>query len=751
MPPRAPDATGSARPASTGEPPGHGSAHLARHGQRLVRAGLCWSRLARTVGRWADAGLTERRRQRPPRRHRRLGSCPLRSPAARRPPPSSRPPSTPSRRLPDARARSASRRAADAPARQPARPMPPTPRTSPSRGRAVRHAGRSGRCSTVGADRCRWSTGAYAPRAGGVGACTPPQLRATSARAPRRRPPPLPGALHLARRASWGATPAPGRRDRQPGAPPRGSTRSSTRWPPCPDSRDGPARGRPVATPGPGRRGRCTTSTDPNSTGDLGYDVLGAYVARALWSRRQLLEVMVDFWSNHLNVTCPPRRRRGTPGTSTTRDVIRGTPWGRYTDMLVAVGQAPGDARLPRQRQSATKDAPNENYGRELLELHTVGVDGGYTESDVRQSAARLLTGMSIDDESGEYDYQPDPATTGPVTDAGLSPTPNPRPRREGRRGLPDLPRPPPGDRAADRPQARGPLRRRRPPAALGRPAGGRLPRATTPTIAPVLRALFTLARVRGLGGREGQAAVRGHRLHGAHPRRPPTGPGTDGGSTACYWTARNAGQAPLGWPAPNGYPDVAPAWAGAGGTLAGWNCAPRASGWAADPDHGHPGHLPGADSLLPAALPATHGALVDAARRPPAARPGARRPRARRSAPSSARPPRPPAALAPTPPSAGGCRTSWRCCSTRPSSPPGEDPTMTDTADHAAHAGSRSGCGCPATASLGGVSPPRRAPARPARGVARGIRRVRVLAPRRPRAWPSPDAGYTGDTLVVL
>ena len=72
--------------------------------------------------------------------------------------------------------------------------------------------------------------------------------------------------------------------------------------------------------------------------------------------------------------------------------------------MLVAAAKHPAMlAQL--DNESSTKRAPNENFGREVLELHTVGVDGGYLESDIRRSAL-ALTGMSTDEESGEYHYR---------------------------------------------------------------------------------------------------------------------------------------------------------------------------------------------------------------------------------------------------------------------------------------------------------------------------------------------------------
>src|SRR3954453_17601733 len=141
---------------------------------------------------------------------------------------------------------------------------------------------------------------------------------------------------------------------------------------------------------------------------DLGRAALG----RAAWSRRQLLEVMVDVWSNHLNVTCP------SDNVSDNRhrydaDVIRPHALGRFADLLEAATTHPAMLTYL-DNASSTKKAPNENLGRELLELHTVGVGAGYTEAEVRDSA-RILTGLTVDGE-GAATYRPKWHWTGAVT-----------------------------------------------------------------------------------------------------------------------------------------------------------------------------------------------------------------------------------------------------------------------------------------------------------------------------------------------
>jgi hypothetical protein len=136
-----------------------------------------------------------------------------------------------------------------------------------------------------------------------------------------------------------------------------------------------------------------------------------ATLARQIWSSRQLYEVMVDFWSNHLNVTNP---FDGGWDTRTEYDntVIRANALGRFSDMLVASARSPAMMRYLDNFRS-DKRSVNENYGRELLELHTVGLGAKYTEDDVRQSAY-ILTGRTVDN-NGKFYYDPKRHWTGAV------------------------------------------------------------------------------------------------------------------------------------------------------------------------------------------------------------------------------------------------------------------------------------------------------------------------------------------------
>ena len=162
-------------------------------------------------------------------------------------------------------------------------------------------------------------------------------------------------------------------------------------------------------------------------------------IMRAVYSERQLQEVMVDFWTNHFNVFAGKGADRWLL-ISYDRDTIRPNTFGKFEDLLVATAESPAmlfyldnfqsvspaapqgggqglrqllnnnpqaRARLEQmraQRQAQGQQPPqpqrvkrgiNENYARELMELHTLGVDGGYTQKDV-QEVARCFTGWTI-------------------------------------------------------------------------------------------------------------------------------------------------------------------------------------------------------------------------------------------------------------------------------------------------------------------------------------------------------------------
>ena len=132
-------------------------------------------------------------------------------------------------------------------------------------------------------------------------------------------------------------------------------------------------------------------------------------ILRAVYSERQLQEVMVDFWTNHFNVFAGKGADRWLlPAYD--RDTIRPHVMSKFSTLLQATAQSPAMLFYLDNFQSVSPNANarqrplapqrqrrgiNENYARELMELHTLGVDGGYTQKDV-QEVARCFTGWTI-------------------------------------------------------------------------------------------------------------------------------------------------------------------------------------------------------------------------------------------------------------------------------------------------------------------------------------------------------------------
>ncbi len=134
----------------------------------------------------------------------------------------------------------------------------------------------------------------------------------------------------------------------------------------------------------------------------IAYDLSESKVLHAVYSNRQLEEVLTDFWFNHFNVFFDKGADRYLV-TSYERDAIRPHVLGKFRDLLLATAKHPAmlfyldnwqsvaPGSQPRQKQRGL----NENYARELLELHTLGVDGGYSQKDIVE-VARCFTGWTI-------------------------------------------------------------------------------------------------------------------------------------------------------------------------------------------------------------------------------------------------------------------------------------------------------------------------------------------------------------------
>ena len=126
-------------------------------------------------------------------------------------------------------------------------------------------------------------------------------------------------------------------------------------------------------------------------------ELMRGALARAVFSERQLYEVMVQFWSDHFNID-PSKGDCKWLKVADDREVIRKHALGKFPDMLRASVLSPAmlwylDGRV--NRRENLKEKPNENYARELLELHTLGVHGGYTQRDVME-VARCLSGWTV-------------------------------------------------------------------------------------------------------------------------------------------------------------------------------------------------------------------------------------------------------------------------------------------------------------------------------------------------------------------
>jgi uncharacterized protein (DUF1800 family) len=176
----------------------------------------------------------------------------------------------------------------------------------------------------------------------------------------------------------------------------------------------------PDARPDPG------SMRDPEMRGRLENDVLRkgrqvvtdieeAKLLRAVYGERQLEEVLVDFWFNHFNVFAGKGATRNYVGEYE-REAIRPFVLGHFRDMLGATAKSPAmlfyldnwlssSPASPASRVSPASPARrssglNENYARELLELHTLGVDGGYTQQDI-VNVAKAFTGWTMQPRRG--------------------------------------------------------------------------------------------------------------------------------------------------------------------------------------------------------------------------------------------------------------------------------------------------------------------------------------------------------------
>ena len=318
---------------------------------------------------------------------------------------------------------------------------------------------------------------------------------------------------------------------------------------------------------------------------------------------------MVELFSNHINVTNPSDSVWASR-MSYDRTVIRPYALGRFSDMLVASATHPAMLTYLNNADS-TKDHPNENYGRELLELHTVGIEAGYTERDVLDSA-RIMTGWGVDDQTGLAVYRPEDHWTGPVRVLGFS---HPNSDPDGRAVV----------TAYLRYLAAHPATAARVVKKICTTfMGDSFPtsfyqglitfyRSNGTDVRPVVRRLFATNEWRsGVKLKTPyEDVVSTFRVLGMQLRTTGTADERRSGLEALYWMLQDLRNAPLAWEPPNGYPDVATAWQAADIALGRWNMHQSlAAAWWPSRDNLT---IPEARRLLPATLPTTYGGLVDA------------------------------------------------------------------------------------------------------------------------------------------
>ncbi len=320
-------------------------------------------------------------------------------------------------------------------------------------------------------------------------------------------------------------------------------------------------------------------------------------VMRAVHSKRQLSERMAEFWLDLFNI---PSEELSIDLLDFHHNVIRPNALGNFRDMLFGTARSPAMLYyLDNYLNEA--EHPNENYARELMELHTLGVDGGYTETDVKE-VARAFTGWTIRDatETGFF-FDPNLHDTGEKFILGHT-LPADRGIEDGLQVLTILNSHPSTARFIC-----GKLSVRfvsdNPPPELVESAA-QVWMDNSGEIRPVLRHIFLSEAFRQSVGQKLRRPldffVGTLRASGTEFRE----------RYVMIEMLQDLAQMPYGWQPPNGYPDVAGAWANSSGLLARWNVAMTLTHGAwSDPDM---------QSLMTNHLierigqPATAGELVD-------------------------------------------------------------------------------------------------------------------------------------------
>ncbi|MFC8848125.1 DUF1800 family protein [Micromonospora sp. NPDC057141] len=344
-------------------------------------------------------------------------------------------------------------------------------------------------------------------------------------------------------------------------------------------------------------------------------ELVDATIARQVWSERQLFEVMVDFWNDFLHVAADFDGGE-VYRASFDADVVRRHALGSYPEMLVAANKHPALLLYLNQNDSRA-DAVNENLARENLELYSVGVDGGYTEKDVRQ-AALLQTGRGVND--GKYVFRPERHYLGKVKILGFTHANNSDDPLKADAAIDAyiayLGLHPSTARYVAQSLATRFVSDTPPKSLVDRLA--KTYAANKGMIKPMLMTLLSSSEFWASVGqkvrRPMEYLVATYRALGVSPQASPAFRQGDNRRTAFAQGLRQVqdkmrelGQYPMGQPTPDGYPDVYVAWTSAGTMVNGWNEAGELIGGRRTQFTYTP------PEKLVAKPPATAGAYVDA------------------------------------------------------------------------------------------------------------------------------------------
>ncbi len=342
------------------------------------------------------------------------------------------------------------------------------------------------------------------------------------------------------------------------------------------------------------------------SAWQYGFDFTSYTVARKLLTRRQVHDVMADFWSNLLYI--PAGENRSFPWRMDYDRAIRARSLNSFRTLLRAAVVHPAMSGWL-NNSSNTKEGINENLGRELLELFTVGRPAGYDEEDVKNSA-RLLTGYRVKEFDGyAATYDPGAHWTGPVKVLGFShPNTNPDGQAAVMAYLDYLARhPATAERIARRLCVRFVSDTPSPSIVT---AVSKAYRRSDTDIRTTLRTLVKhpefLAARRTKMRTPVEDVVAAARALGMRP----TGSSSDSSFVRhVQWMAGDMGQLPFSWPRPDGFPETSATWGSPARVLRSWDLNWSLAGnWWKSTEL----YRPKADTQLPTSWPRSLDDLVE-------------------------------------------------------------------------------------------------------------------------------------------